>query len=353
MGDQLFGRLNQYFINRDYERIPTDSKTVSMYGIFEHSNLYLINVINLKDGYGLDAERYLEYKQMTMQQFMSNQSEKIVLLNIIITDNADALVETFNYVPDLTEKFIDVIWFVNQETQQLMIPGKQLKSVLGIQKDIRKLLKKQETTFYNIESSNRKAIFTMILFGINVAMWLYTEYIGSSTDSETLLRLGAMYTPYIIEDHEYLRLIQSMFLHIGFLHLAFNMFGLYIFGSRLEGYLKRWQYPVIYIGSGVIGSLASLAEEVLLGRDVISAGASGAIYGLMGSLLVITKILKRPIDGVNTYILWMMFILGIVQSVATPQVNVTAHIGGFVGGILLTLLVLNTSRRSDQEEEGN
>ncbi len=128
MGDGLFKKINQYFNNRDYEKIPTDSDTVSMYGgVFDKSNLYLINVIELRDGYGLDPERYLEYKQMTMQQFMGNQADKIILLNVILADETDSLMEAFNYVPDMSEQFIDVIWFVNKSTEQLVIPKKTIK----------------------------------------------------------------------------------------------------------------------------------------------------------------------------------------------------------------------------------
>lgn len=351
MNEELFNRINQYFINREYEQIPTDSDTVAMYGVYDKSNLYLINVIDLKDGYGLDPERYLEYKQMTMQQFMSNQADKIILLNLIISDNAEALTDQFNYVPDMTEQFIDVLWFIDKTGGQLLIPGKQLKSVLGIQKDLRKLLRNEELSYYKVQQNGGWPILTVILLLTNIAVWIYAEYIGSSTDSETLLSLGALYAPLVIDSGEYLRLIQSMFLHIGFIHLFHNMFALYIFGYRLEQYISRWKFMVIYLGSGIVGSLMSLGVDVLFDRVVIAAGASGAVYGLMGSLFVITTILRRSVDGVNAYVLMTMFLLGIIHSVVTPGISITAHLGGFVGGILLTLLVLKDSKRSDQADE--
>ncbi len=148
---------------------------------------------------------------------------------------------------------------------------------------------------------------TTLFFLVNVLVWLYMEYTGSSTETETLLNMGALYTPpYVIEGREYLRLIQSMFLHIGFLHLFHNMFGLYIFGYRLERYLGRLQFLIVYLGgAGIIGSAVSIGADVVLGRVVIAAGASGgAVYGLMGSLLVVSRIVKKPIDGVTTYVVW-------------------------------------------------
>lgn len=343
----LYERINQYFINRDYQQIPTDSDTVKMYGIYDKSNLYLINVIELKDGYGLDPERYLEYKQITMHQFLDENADKTILLNIILTEDTDKLYDDFNYVPDITEQFIDVLWFVNTKEEQMVIPKRQLRSVLGIEKDLRKLMQGEELSHYKVNRLEQIPLITSVLLLINVAIWLYTESIGSSTDPQTLLRLGAIYAPLILNEGEYLRLLQSMFLHIGMIHLFHNMIGLYIFGYRLERYLSRWQFVVVYIGSGLVGSVVSVGLDVFLGRAVIAAGASGAVYGLMGAMVVVTRMIKRPIDGVSTYIVWIMFTLGIVHSITTPGISLSAHLGGFVGGLLLTTIVLNSSKRID------
>lgn len=344
----LFNKITQYFANREYEKIPTDSENVAMFGIYDKSNLYLINVIDLQEGYGLDPERYLEYKQMTMQRFADDQSDKIVLLNIILSDHTDVLLEDFNFVPDMSEQFIDVLWFVNRGEEQLVIPKKQLKSVLGIGKDLKRLLKDEETTYYSLDKNHGLPIVTGLFMLINIGVWLWLEFIGSSTDVELLRRAGALNTTDVLNG-EYLRIIQSMFIHIGFLHLFYNMFGLYIFGYRLEKYLSRWQLVTIYMVSGIVGSLFSLTGDLMVGRFVISAGASGAIYGLMGSLLVISRIVKKPIDGVTTYVLFTMFALGIVYSVLTPGINILAHLGGFVGGVVMTLVLLRTSKKTDLE----
>lgn len=347
LSNTLYERINQYFINREYQQIPTDSETVTMYGIYEKSNLYLINVIELSEGYGLDPERYLEYKQMTMHQFLDDNADKIILLNIILTEDTDKLYDAFNYVPDITEKFIDVLWFVNTKDEQIVIPKRQLRSVLGIEKDLKRLIKGEELKSVKLSRMDQLPVITTILLLFNVAVWLYTESVGSSTDTQTLLQLGALFTPSILGEGEYFRLFQSMFLHIGFLHLFHNMFGLYIFGYRLERYLAKWQFLVVYLGAGLMGSVCSVGLDILLGRAVIAAGASGAVYGLMGALIVVTRIIKRPIDGVTTYIVWIMFTLGIVQSVTTPGISLIAHLGGFAGGLLLTTLVLRTSKRQE------
>lgn len=347
MNETLLGQIKEYFVNRQYDEIPTDSENVSMYGTYHKSNLYLINVIELRTGYGFDTDRYLEYKQLTMQQFAKNQADKIILLNIIISEETKELYEAFNYGPDLSEKFIDVLWIIDKQQQQLIIPKKQLKNILGIERDIKKMLNNERMSYYKLEPQIKPAVFTYIMIACNVLIWMMMEVMGDSTDTRTLIKFGAMQYELVVVQGEYYRLFTAMFLHIGVMHLFYNMFSLYIFGYRLERYLKRWQYAYIYILSGLIGSLSSMAGSYITEAHAVSAGASGAVYGLMGSLLIIAHRVKKPIDGVTSYIIWIMFVLGMVHSVLTPNVDIFAHIGGFIGGILITIVILKSTKIMD------
>ncbi len=347
MSEPIFEQLSQYFANRNFDLIPTDSSAVSMYGTYEANYLYLINLIELGDGLELDFERYLEYKQLTMEQFAGNQADKTILLNIIVSDKTDLIYDAFNYTPDLSESFIDVIWLVDKVDEKLVIPKKQMKNVLHIEKDIRRLLTNEKNSYYELEERNSMPVVTYILLATNVLVWLFLEWWGSSTDTATLLAAGAMKYDLVVEQGQFYRLFNAMFLHIGIAHLFYNMFSLYIFGSRLEKFMKPLQAIIVYLGAGLVGSIASMAAAFISGNYAVSAGASGAVYGLMGSLLFISLIHRRPIEGITTYVLWLFFVLGIVYSVLTPNVDIFAHLGGFVGGVGITAIVLISSRKSD------
>ena len=347
MSEPIFEQLSQYFANRNFDLIPTDSSAVSMYGTYEANYLYLINLIELGDGLELDFERYLEYKQLTMEQFAGNQADKTILLNIIVSDKTDLIYDAFNYTPDLSESFIDVIWLVDKVDEKLVIPKKQMKNVLHIEKDIRRLLTNEKNSYYELEERNSMPVVTYILLATNVLVWLFLEWWGSSTDTATLLAAGAMKYDLVVEQGQFYRLFNAMFLHIGIAHLFYNMFSLYIFGSRLEKFMKPLQAIIVYLGAGLVGSIASMAAAFISGNYAVSAGASGAVYGLMGSLLFISLVHRRPIEGITTYVLWLFFVLGIVYSVLTPNVDIFAHLGGFVGGVGITAIVLISSRKSD------
>lgn len=341
MTESLIMKLTEYFAEQEFEKIPTDSQAVRMFGTFVNNQLYLINLIHLEDGYEYDHDRYLEYKQMTMAQFLKPEISRVVLLNLILTPSPAAYMDALNYTPDLIERFIDVTWLIDLESEILVVPPKQIKRVLGLEKGIRKLLsndllvKKKRI----LVERSAKPIITYSLVVMNVMMWLLLEVMGGSKDYGTLLRFGAM-SGSRIASGEYYRLFTAMFLHIGFMHLFYNMFSLYIFGYRLERFISPLKYVFIYIGAGLMGSLSSYLWNLSWGREVLAAGASGAVYGIMGGLFVVALVRKRPIDGVSTYVLWLLFVMGIVFATVTPGIDMIAHIGGFVGGILLTALNL-------------
>jgi len=120
--------------------------------------------------------------------------------------------------------------------------------------------------------------FTYLLLGLNILIWAAMGLAGGSTNNEVLVRFGANYGPLIMAG-EYWRLFTSMFLHIGVQHLAFNMVGLVAFGFEMERIYGRYRYILIYLLAGLFGNVASFAIK---GPFMYSAGASGAIFGVIG-----------------------------------------------------------------------
>lgn len=177
-------------------------------------------------------------------------------------------------------------------------------------------------------------IVTYILIAINILLFIGMYVFGNgSTDNWTLLKFGANY-PDLIKAGEYYRLITSAFLHIGFLHLLVNMYSLYIIGSQLEGFLGRLKYLFVYLGSAVFGNLMSI-----LFFDGISAGASGAIFGLLGSLLYFGYHYRVYLGTVVKSQIIPLIVVNLIIGFSMSGINNAAHIGGLVGGVLLSMMV--------------
>ena len=130
-------------------------------------------------------------------------------------------------------------------------------------------------------------VITIILILINVGAYLYTEWKGSSLDAQFMINMGAMYEPAFVDGHEYYRIITHFFLHFGLEHLANNMIALLVLGYTLEQEIGKIKYLILYMSSGILAGFASMYVNWILSDNVVSCGASGAIYGLMGALLMV------------------------------------------------------------------
>ena len=180
--------------------------------------------------------------------------------------------------------------------------------------------------------TKKRPVITYALIIINVLVFLAMYIFGKgSEDTLTLLLFGANY-PVLVRAGDYYRLITSAFLHVGLLHLIFNNYALYVIGSQLESFLGKAKFLIIYLVSAICGSLMSM-----LFSDGISVGASGAIFGLLGSLLYFGYNYRVYLGTVLKSQIIPLIILNLVIGFITPGIDNAAHIGGLLGGIGMTM----------------
>ncbi len=171
---------------------------------------------------------------------------------------------------------------------------------------------------------------TWALLAVNVLVWAVTELDGGSADREVLLRFGAMFGP-LIANGEYWRLFTAMFLHVGGMHLALNSIGLFILGVQVERLFGHYRFTAIYVLAGLAGSVASYAFNSV----GVAAGASGAIFGILGALVAFFVVGRRVMGEMGRQTLTgLMVLLGInlLYGFASPGIDNFAHLGGFVAG---------------------
>lgn len=197
------------------------------------------------------------------------------------------------------------------------------------------ITKKNEEESYKAEETFKKKlpIITYILIAINIFMFLFTNIVGSSEDVNTLVDYGALYTP-LIKAGEYYRLITCSFLHIDIFHLGFNMYALYIVGSQLESFYGKTKFIIIYFFSALMGSLFSC-----LFTDAVSAGASGAIFGLFGALIYFGNHYKAYLGNVIHSQIIPLLLVNFALGFMIKGIDVSAHIGGLIGGYLISMAV--------------
>ena len=191
----------------------------------------------------------------------------------------------------------------------------------------------------------KKMIITPILIALCVLVFISMYIWGNGSENTiTLLLFGANFRP-LVQAGEIWRLATSMFLHIGIIHLVVNMYSLYIIGKQLESFLGRWKFLIVYLGSGILGSFLSVVVH-----SSISAGASGAIFGLLGSLLYFGYHYRLYLGTVLRTQIIPVIIINLLIGFMVPGIDNFCHIGGLVGGYLLTMIlgVPGKTRKSDR-----
>lgn len=188
-----------------------------------------------------------------------------------------------------------------------------------------------------------KYSLTYVLIAVNVAVYAYTAFLSGSftTISDEVLVQYGQYNLLVLEYGWYWQLFTAMFVHVNIVHIVGNMLFLLIFGLRAEEMFRPHEYLIIYLLSGFSGNLLTL----ILPLNYLSAGASGAIFGMFGAVTIYARrAFNQPIMGALVY----AFILLMLS--AGLNVNVFAHFGGLVVGLLLGYGLAETrlSRKAHQ-----
>ncbi len=185
----------------------------------------------------------------------------------------------------------------------------------------------------------KKPVFTIILVGVNIIVFFALSLIGMTEDAVFMAEHGAMYAPYVMEMGEYYRIFTSMFLHFGFDHLMNNMVMLLAIGWTLESELGKLRFLTIYLASGIGGTLFSMWQDITTEHFTVAAGASGAIFGLIGATLYIAVRNRGRVGEISGRGLLFMAAISLYYGYANGGVDNFAHVGGLLSGAFLTVLL--------------
>lgn len=249
---------------------------------------------------------------------------KTTLKSMLIT--RDELAQTLRQTEEYTGIPLDELnGIVEDETLDYeMLHALKEKVITSVRKNI-----KQEQEIF--EQGN--PFFTKIFLTIQILLYVVLELFGGSTNTSTLITFGAKVNELIYQG-EWWRFVTPIFLHIGFLHLVMNSLALYYIGMAVEKMYGSVRFLFIYMFAGVTGTMMSFIFS-----PSISAGASGAIFGLFGALLLLG--LLKPNLFFRTIGPNILIVLAINLSFGfvVPNVDNAGHIGGLIGGFLAALAV--------------
>ena len=191
-----------------------------------------------------------------------------------------------------------------------------------------------------IEFLRSRGKATLALLAANVIVFLVLSVMGSTQSTSFMLQHGACYTPLILEG-EYYRLFTGMFLHFGLIHLVYNMICLVALGDLLEKEAGSWRYLAVYLLGGLAGNLVSLALDLYGARGAyaVSAGASGAVFAVIGGVLWIVIRRKGQFGRISLQRMMLTVVLMVLQGFTQGGTDNAAHVGGLAAGFVLAALL--------------
>ncbi len=264
----------------------------------------------------------LSFKVKVLSIYTDIEDEKIL-------NKDDVLVEKEKDInnPKLISAFPDIVEKTNRKEDGLEY---FIKVTDNINKKNESRSKMAEKIF-----SYKVPIVTYIIMAICIVLFIMMEvFSGGSTNGSTLLKYGAN-LDVLVKEGEYYRLFTCMFLHIGIMHLACNMYSLYVVGREVESLFGKIKYIIIYVLSGIFGSIMSIAFT----HNTISAGASGAIFGLLGALLYFGIHYRTYLGDAIKRSVIPIIVINLLIGFFSEGIDLAAQIGGLVGGVLVAMMV--------------
>ena len=185
----------------------------------------------------------------------------------------------------------------------------------------------------------KRAWMNGVLIILNVLYFLYLEIAGSSEDTVFMIHHGAMYAPFVVEYHQYYRLLTAVFMHFGINHIANNMLVLFVLGDNMERALGSVRYLIFYLLCGVGANVVSMLVELNDPVPPVGAGASGAIFGVIGGLLYAVMANRGRLEDLSTRQLVVMILFSLYFGFTSTGVDNVAHVAGMIIGFVLAMIM--------------
>ena len=335
--DTLVMKLIHYFVtNEDYRPIVVHGVQNEIWLENLDNDIPLIrinsNYIHNEEQLMSDLRKVEVIRKTIKKKTYSVRSKVLNLLmntrdEVTLTEEENVLSIKVKNITELKKnKFIND-YFPNFK-EKVVSKNNGIVDVLEMTEELNKKTIKEDNELAKIFLKKDQPIVTYSIILLNIIVFML-----SLLDYNMIINYFANY--YInVKNGEIYRLLTACFVHANFLHIFFNMYALYYIGPMVEKYYGKLKYLLIYLGSGIMGSLFSIVLS-----NNISIGASGAIFGLFGSMLYFGYKYRATLDGfVRSGIIPVLFI-NLILGFIVPNIDVYGHIGGLIGGLLLSYIL--------------
>lgn len=350
--DEIVMRLVHYFITEEnYTPIIVNGVKDEVW--LENSEAKY-KIVRINSNYIHNEEQFktdiFKIKNVMRQIKRKTVSLSMNTFNIFLDVNENVKLEDDKHIKSIIIKDVS-----NKETNKIekFFPGienkllkdtKGLDLIINVTEDINAKTEKNNR-IYEATFKPKKIIVTYLLMAFCVFMFFLSFMIGKGTlDAYTLYRLGAVSSG-AIQSGQIWRLLSGTFLHAGLIHLLVNIYSLCVIGMQLENFVGKKKFLTIYLISAISGSLMSSIFST-----TISVGASGAIFGLLGSMLYFGYHYRLYLGNVLRAQIIPLILMNLFLGFMISGIDNAAHIGGLIGGYLTTMALGITGKSSKTDQ---
>ena len=336
----LFEDIIQCMEREEYERVSVNVPDIYLFRKEENKQNQYVFLSNTREDFSSSLAS-IKSIAIQLKQRLEQRDTTMKFLCIVVGDHIDQF-------KDLTEEHFPV-WFIDEDSKNLIIYENQIGHFLGLEDIIPRLLLSKEPERDSLSIKNRRGykyylerlpILSLILIAVNTLIFLYMDICLNGFEFHNVTyRLGIEWEA-IQAKGEYYRLFTAMFLHWDFEHLFNNMIVLFFVGQNLERITSKVRFAIIYIGGGIIAGLVSMGYNMFNNNAVLSVGASGAIFALVGAMLYVVVRNKGKIQTLSTRQIALFIFFSLYGGFTSSNIDNAAHIGGFVAGVFLGAILI-------------
>lgn len=317
------------FVNKEFELIECNIKGISLLYKIMEGNVDVCVVVDNSSNIYFTGGQLESIGLQIERKFLLNGFDKVMLMYMVISNypERDKLISHYGLN----------FWLLDTISNKVIIYEDQPENFADIRENIERIMSNKRTK--KQIKTERFPIMNLLIIATNILVFIVMELYGSTEDTAFMLNNGAAYGEYIFKNKEYYRLFTCMFIHFGSYHLVNNMLTLLLVGNKVEQILGKVKFLSIYLISGLGASLISASYYYLKSDLVISGGASGAIFGIIGALVMLMLKNKKRISHFMGIQFFFLIVLILYNGFISTKIDTIAHLAGLLFGLIITAVI--------------
>ncbi len=334
----LYGQLECLLTEQGFCKVASNLPEFSFFFRRESAYVNVLHVVDYRPELYITEDQYAHIKKKILDFFREKGFHEVHILSLLIGEDTEKAKRLCGNDP--------FCWLIDSAGNRLMIHENQMADFYGMKSLLEKFLDEisaassmgQENVYepkhtgYTESVKNQLHLFwgNILIVAVNVLVFLLCTFTGN-----LVYNIGDFSVMDLIQRGDWYRVISSLFLHADIGHLVSNMLILYYIGNVVEKRIGHLPYLVLYFMSGIVGNVFSAGYELFTGHYISSIGASGAVFGVEGALLMMALLHRGKLAGVTTGRIAFSIAFSLYCGFTSRNVDNAAHIGGLLMGFLM------------------